>query len=45
MKIVEDKVAMLEKNDMRNTLHNRLVNGMISAGISIAIALHKYWAK
>ena len=45
MKIVEDKVAVLEKNDMRNTLHNRLVNGMISAGISIAIALHKYWAK
>jgi len=45
MKLVEDKVALLEKSDMRNTLHNRLVNGLISAGISVAIALHKYWVK
>jgi hypothetical protein len=26
MKIVEDKVAMLERSDLRNSLHNRLVN-------------------
>jgi hypothetical protein len=45
VKLVEDKVAALEKNDLRNTLHNRLVNGVISAGVSVAIALHKYWAK
>jgi hypothetical protein len=45
MKLVEDKVALLEKSDMRNTLHNRLVNGFISAGVSLAIALHKYWVK
>lgn len=45
MKLVEDKVAVLEKSDMRNSLHNRLVNGAISTGISVAIAFHKYWLK
>jgi hypothetical protein len=45
MKCVEDKVAILEKNDMRNSVHNRLVNGVISAAISLLIALHKYWLK
>jgi hypothetical protein len=45
MKVVEDKVCLLEKNDLRNSLYNRLVNGAISAGISVAIALHKYWVK
>jgi len=45
MKIVEDKVAMLERSDLRNSVHNRLVNGAISAVISLAIALHKYWLK
>jgi hypothetical protein len=45
MKVAEDKIALLERNDMRNSLHNRLVNGAISAAISVAIALHKYWLK
>jgi hypothetical protein len=45
MKCVEDKVAILEKNDMRNSLHNRVVNGAISAAVSVGIALHKYWLK
>jgi hypothetical protein len=45
VKLVEDKVAVLERNDLRNSVHNRLLNGAISAGISAAIALHKYWLK
>jgi hypothetical protein len=45
MKVVEDKVAVLERNDLRNSVHNGLLNGAISAGISAAIALHKYWLK
>lgn len=45
MKCVEDKVAILEKSDMRNSIHNRVVNGAISAAISVGIALHKYWLK
>jgi hypothetical protein len=45
MKMAEDKVAVLERNDLRNSVHNRLVNGAISAAISAAIALHRYWLK
>jgi hypothetical protein len=45
VKLVEDKVAALERSDVRNSLHNRLMNVTISAAISAAIALHKYWLK
>jgi hypothetical protein len=45
VKILEDKIAVLERNDLRNSVHNRLVNGAISAGVSVAIALHKHWLK
>ena len=45
VKLVEDRVAVLERSDLRNSVHNRLVNGAISTGISVAIALHKYWLK
>jgi hypothetical protein len=45
MKSVEDKVAVLERNDLRNSVVNRVINGAISAGISIAITLHKYWVR
>lgn len=45
MRLVEEKVAVLEKNDLRNSVHNRLVNAAISAVISVAVALHKYWVK
>ncbi len=45
MKLVEDKVAVLERNDLRNSVHNRVVNGAMSLVISITIALHKYWLK
>ncbi len=45
IKLVEDKVAILEKHDLRNSFYNRAVNAAISAAISIAIALHKFWMK
>jgi hypothetical protein len=45
MKMAEDKVPVLERNDLRNSVHNRLVNGAISAAISAAIALHRYWLR
>lgn len=45
VKLVEDKVAVLERNDLRNSVHNRLLNGTISAAVSAAIALHKYWLR
>ena len=45
MKIAEDKIALLERNDLRNSIFNRVVNAAVSAAISVAIALHKYWWK
>jgi hypothetical protein len=45
VKQIEDKVALLERSEVRNSVHNRLLNGAISAGVSVAIALHKYWLK
>lgn len=45
MKSAEDKIATLERNDLRNSLYNRMINGTISAMISVAIALHKFWWK
>ena len=36
MKMAEDKVAVLERNDLRNSVYNRMVNGAISAAISMA---------
>jgi hypothetical protein len=45
IKTAEDKIATLERNDLRNSLYNRMMNGAISAGISVAVALHKFWWK
>jgi hypothetical protein len=45
MRIAEDKIATLERNDLRNSIYNRTINGAISAGISVAVTLHKFWWK
>jgi hypothetical protein len=45
MRIAEDKIATLERNDLRNSVYNRTINGAISAGISVAVALHRLWWK
>ncbi|MGA8429708.1 MAG: hypothetical protein WB729_07795 [Candidatus Sulfotelmatobacter sp.] len=45
MRIAEDKIATLERNDLRNSIYNRTINGAISAGISVAVALHRFWWK
>jgi len=45
VKTSENKIEALEKSEMRNSLHNRVVNAAISATIGLVIALHKYWFK
>jgi hypothetical protein len=45
VKTSENKIEALEKSEMRNSLHNRVVNAAISAAIGLVIALHKYWFK
>jgi hypothetical protein len=45
VKASENKIEALERSEMRNSLHNRVVNAGISAAIGLVIALHKYWFK
>jgi len=45
MKIAEDKIAALERNDLRNSVYNRVVNAALSAAISVVITLHRFWWK
>lgn len=45
MKLAEDRVLALEKNDVRRGVYDRLVNAVITVAISLAIALHDRWAK
>ena len=45
MRIVEQKVERLERNDIRRSVYDRLVNAVITVAISAAIALHDKWWK
>jgi hypothetical protein len=39
---VENRVAVLERNDIRRSVYDRLVNAAITIAISAAIALHDH---
>jgi hypothetical protein len=41
MKLLEDRVVNLERNDIRRGVYERLVNAAISVAISTAIAWHE----
>ena len=45
MKIAEDKIAVLERNEARTSVYNRVLDAALSGAISVAIALHKFWWK
>src|SRR5579859_5163876 len=45
MRIAEQKIERLERNDVRRGVYDRLVNAMITITISILIALHDRWWK
>jgi|SRR3989442_1429813 hypothetical protein len=40
MKLAEDRITLLEKNDIRRSVYDRLVNAVITVAISAAIAMH-----
>jgi hypothetical protein len=42
MKLAEDRVALLERNDIRRSVYDRMVNAAITVAISVAIALHDH---
>ena len=42
MQAVEGRVTVLERNDIRRSVYDRLVNAAITIAISAAIALHDH---
>jgi len=45
VKLAEEKIRELERNDVRRSAYNHLMNAGVSAGISVAVAFHRYWLK
>lgn len=45
MRIAEEKIAALERSDVRRGVYDRLVNAVIAVAISVAVALHDKWWK
>ena len=43
MRIAEQKIERLERNDVRRGVYDRLVNAVITVAISVLIALHDRW--
>ncbi|HEY7096296.1 MAG TPA: hypothetical protein VH437_06215 [Terriglobales bacterium] len=43
MKLAEDRIRALEKNDIRRSVFDRLVNAAITVAISAAIAMHDHF--
>ncbi|HTR66214.1 MAG TPA: hypothetical protein VMH85_10605 [Terriglobales bacterium] len=43
MKLAEDRLVALERNDIRRSVYDRLVNAALTTAISVAIALHERW--
>jgi hypothetical protein len=42
MKLAEDKIFALQKNDIRRSVYDRIVNAIIATAISIVVALHDH---
>ncbi|MEP6644559.1 MAG: hypothetical protein ABJA69_08670 [Acidobacteriaceae bacterium] len=42
MKLAEDKIALLEKSEIRRSVYDRLVNAVITIAISLAIAMRDH---
>ena len=42
MKIAEDKIFALQRNDIRRSVYDRIVNAVIATAISIVVALHDH---
>lgn len=45
VKLAEDRLTALEKNDIRRSVYDRIVNAAIAVAISAAIALHDHLLK
>ena len=45
MRIAEQKIEQLERNDIRRSVFDRLVNAVIAVAVSVLIACHDHWWK
>jgi hypothetical protein len=45
MKLAEDRLLVLERNDVKRGVYDRLMNAVITVAISMVIALHDRWWK
>lgn len=43
VKIIEDRVATLERNDVRRSVYDRLLSAAVAFIVSAVIALHEHW--
>jgi hypothetical protein len=43
MRLAEEKIAQLERNDIRRSVYDRLVNAVITVTLSALIAFHDKW--
>ena len=46
MKLAEDRITILERSEIRRSVYDRIVNAVLTAVISLTIALHvRWWGK
>jgi len=43
MQVAETRISELERNDIRRSVYDRMVNAVITVAISAAIAMHDRW--
>src|SRR5438105_8888356 len=43
MRLAEDRIVALERNDIRRSVYDRLLNGAIAFIVSLAIAMHNHF--
>ena len=43
--VIENRLGILERNDVRRGVYDRLVNAALTTAISVLIALHDRWWK
>src|SRR5690348_508003 len=43
MRLAEEKIAILERDNVRRSVYDRILNGIIAFAVSAAIALHDHF--
>jgi len=43
--LIENRLGVLERNDVKRSVYDRIVNAALTTAISVLIALHERWWK